>query len=264
MLSALLDPDPAFADSPEAGSSLEIALERKVLVVEDQKDIAELISMHVRDLGHQVTCVHDGNKGYEEAASGVYDVVLLDVMLPGRDGLDIVRNLRMNRINVPVLMLTARSTEIDRVLGLELGADDYLTKPFSIPELQARVKALLRRAELMSATPAVLTPNTERIIVKDMTIDLASREVKLHGEPVPLTSKEFDLLLHFAQAPGRVFTRMQLLDAVWSTQFEGYEHNVNTHINRLRNKIEPDPANPTYVLTVRGVGYRFIDERSAG
>jgi DNA-binding response OmpR family regulator len=256
MLSALLDPDPASQALPEAGSSLEIALERKVLVVEDQKDIAELISMHVRDLGHQVTCVHDGNKGYEEASSGLYDVVLLDVMLPGR----------MNRINVPVLMLTARSTEIDRVLGLELGADDYLTKPFSIPELQARVKALLRRAELMSAqalAPAP-APNTERISVKDMTIDLASREVKLHGEPVPLTSKEFDLLLHFAQAPGRVFTRMQLLDAVWSTQFEGYEHNVNTHINRLRNKIEPDPANPTYVLTVRGVGYRFIDERSAG
>jgi DNA-binding response OmpR family regulator len=242
--------------------ALESDLERKVLVVEDQKDIAELIGLHIRDLGHQVTCVHDGNKGLEEASSGQYDLVLLDVMLPGRDGLDIVRNLRMNKVHVPVLMLTARSTELDRVLGLELGADDYLTKPFSIPELQARVKAMLRRADLL-ASPAAAEPQAkDRIAVRDMVIDTISREVRLNGDPVGLTSKEFDLLLFFANHPGRVFTRMQLLDAVWSTQFEGYEHNVNTHINRLRNKIEPDPANPTYVLTVRGVGYKFIDERS--
>jgi DNA-binding response OmpR family regulator len=262
---------PFLSDEPATGTEpadltarAESALERKILVVEDQKDIAELISMHVRDLGHQVVCVHDGNRGYEEAASGQYDAILLDVMLPGRDGLDIVRNLRMNRINVPVLMLTARSSEIDRVLGLELGADDYLTKPFSIPELQARVKALLRRAELKAAPEPAAPATADRISVKAMTIDTLSREVTLSGEAISLTSKEFDLLLYFAQHPGRVFTRMQLLDAVWSTQFEGYEHNVNTHINRLRNKIEPDPANPTYVLTVRGVGYRFIDERSNG
>jgi DNA-binding response OmpR family regulator len=236
------------------------SMEKRILVVEDQPDIAELIAMHLRDLGHRVDCVHDGNGGYEAARSDRYDLILLDVMLPGRDGLDIVRGLRMDRVRTPVLMLTARSTEIDRVLGLELGADDYLTKPFSIPELQARVKAMLRRVEMQSAPPSS-TNNQERIEAGGLLIDFVSREARLDGHPVPLTAREFDLLAHFARNPGRAFTRMQLLDAVWGTTFEGYEHNVNTHINRLRAKIEADPANPRYVLTVRGVGYRFTDER---
>lgn len=234
-------------------------MERHILVVEDQKDIADLIAMHLRDLGHAVDCVHDGGKGYEAARTGRYDLIVLDVMLPVRDGLDVVRSLRMDRIDTPVLMLTARSGEIDRVLGLELGADDYLTKPFSIPELQARVKAILRRSDRQAATPA--SDEAEKLAFTDLTIDSASREVRLAQRPVPLTAKEFDLLLHFARNPGRAFTRMQLLDAVWGTTFEGYEHNVNTHINRLRSKIETDPANPRYVLTVRGVGYRFTDQR---
>jgi DNA-binding response OmpR family regulator len=234
------------------------SMERKILVVEDQRDIADLIAMHLRDLGHRVDCIHDGPGGYEAASSGRYDLIVLDVMLPGRDGLDIVRALRIERITTPVLMLTARSTEIDRVLGLELGADDYLTKPFSIPELQARVKALLRRSSMQALAPAA--DPKERIVTGDLVIDCARREVRLAGRPVPLTAREFDLLLHFARNPGRAFTRMQLLDAVWGTSFEGYEHNVNTHINRLRAKIEGDPANPRYVLTVRGVGYRFTDE----
>ena len=234
-------------------------MERHILVVEDQKDIADLIAMHLRDLGHAVDCVHDGGKGYEAARTGRYDLIVLDVMLPVRDGLDVVRSLRMDRIDTPVLMLTARSGEIDRVLGLELGADDYLTKPFSIPELQARVKAILRRSDRQAATPA--SDEAEKLAFSDLTIDTASREVRLAQRPVPLTAKEFDLLLHFARNPGRAFTRMQLLDAVWGTTFEGYEHNVNTHINRLRSKIETDPANPRYVLTVRGVGYRFTDQR---
>ena len=234
-------------------------MDRRILVVEDQQDIADLIAMHLRDLGHSVDCVHDGGRGLEAARSGAYDLIVLDVMLPVRDGLDIVRTLRMDRIDTPVLMLTARSGEIDRVLGLELGADDYLTKPFSIPELQARVKAILRRIERQQAAPASGEP--ERIFAGDLDIDCASREVTLAGKPVPLTAKEFDLLAHFARHPGRAFTRMQLLDAVWSTTFEGYEHNVNTHINRLRSKIEADPASPRYVLTVRGVGYRFTDGR---
>ena len=233
------------------------AMERKILVVEDQRDIAELIAMHLRDLGYQVDVVDDGRAGFEAAASGRYDAVVLDVMLPGRDGMDIVRSLRMERHAVPVLMLTARSTEIDRVLGLELGADDYLTKPFSVPELQARVKALLRRAEMRSESAANAG---QRLVVGDLAIDPSSREVRMSGVPVALTAKEFDLLLYFAQHPGRAFTRMQLLDAVWGTTFEGYEHNVNTHINRLRSKIEKDPTEPRYVLTVRGVGYRFVEE----
>jgi DNA-binding response OmpR family regulator len=236
-------------------------MEHRILVVEDQKDIADLIAMHVRDLGHRVDCVHDGNAGLKAAQSGDYDMVVLDVMLPGRDGLDVVRTLRMERNATPVLMLTARSTEIDRVLGLELGADDYLTKPFSIPELQARVKAMLRRRD-MARQPA--EASVERITAGELVVDCASRDVKLAGRSLPLTSKEFDLLAHLARHPGRVFTRVQLLDAVWGTTYEGYEHNVNTHINRLRGKIETDPADPRYVLTVRGVGYRFTDPRSAG
>jgi DNA-binding response OmpR family regulator len=232
-------------------------MERRILVVEDQKDIADLIAMHLRDLGHAVDCVHDGGLGYEAARSGRYDLVVLDGMLPVRDGLDVLRALRMDRIETPVLMLTARSSEIDRVLGLELGADDYLTKPFSIPELQARVKAILRRIERQAQAPEA----TQKLSFGELSIDTASREVRLARGPVPLTAREFDLLLHFARQPGRAFTRMQLLDAVWGTTFEGYEHNVNTHINRLRAKIESDPANPRYVLTVRGVGYRFTDQR---
>jgi DNA-binding response OmpR family regulator len=234
-------------------------MERRILVVEDQQDIADLIAMHLRDLGHAVDCVADGHQGWDAARTGRYDLVVLDVMLPGRDGLDLLRSLRMERVDTPVLMLTARSTEIDRVLGLELGADDYLTKPFSIPELQARVKAILRRLERRPATGTA--PSGERIKAGDLEVDTMSREVRLHGFPVQLTAKEFDLLAYFARNPGRAFTRMQLLDAVWGTTFEGYEHNVNTHINRLRSKIEADPANPHYVLTVRGVGYRFTDRR---
>ena len=232
-------------------------MERRILVVEDQQDIADLIAMHLRDLGYAVDCVHDGNRGFEAASSGQYDLVVLDVMLPGRDGLDVVRALRIERVHTPVLMLTARSGEIDRVLGLELGADDYLTKPFSIPELQARVKAILRRADRGAGASAEQAP--ERLQVGELAIDTGSREVTLGRRAVPLTAKEFDLLVHFARNPGRAFTRMQLLDAVWGTSFEGYEHNVNTHINRLRGKIEADASNPRYVLTVRGVGYRFTD-----
>lgn len=234
-------------------------------MVEDQRDIAELIAMHLRDLGHRIDCVHDGAAGYEAARSGRYDLIVLDVMLPGRDGLDIVRALRIDKVTTPVLMLTARSTELDRVLGLELGADDYLTKPFSIPELQARVRAMLRRVDMHApadaGAAAAAGAGTERIEVGDLLIDCASREVRLSGQPIALTAKEFDLLAHFARHPGRAFTRMQLLDAVWGTTFEGYEHTVNTHINRLRAKIEADPANPRRVLTVRGVGYRFADRR---
>ena len=232
-------------------------MERRILVVEDQKDIAELIAMHVRDLGHEVDVLHDGRAALDAARSGRYHLAILDVMLPGRDGMDIVRSLRMERDPIPVLMLTARSSELDRVLGLELGADDYLTKPFSIPELQARVKALLRRLDMGAQRGGAAAP--QRITAGGLSIDGNSREVSLDGRPLPLTSKEFDLLLHFARHPGRVFTRAQLLDAIWGTTFEGYEHNVNTHINRLRAKLEADPADPRYVLTVRGVGYRFND-----
>jgi two-component system, OmpR family, response regulator len=230
-------------------------MSKTILVIEDQKDIAELIALHLGDLGLTVDVFDNGDKGYEAAATGNYRAIVCDVMLPGRDGMAIVRQLRMDRNPVPILMLTAKASEIDRVLGLELGADDYLTKPFSIPELQARVKALLRRTEMSNAQAG--EPVQAKIEISDLSIDTVSHSVILRGQPLNLTSKEYDLLLHFAKAPGRVFTRTQLLEAVWSTTYEGYEHNVNTHINRLRAKLEADPANPEYVLTVRGVGYRF-------
>jgi len=233
--------------------------ERQILIIEDQADIADLIAMHVRDLGHRVEVVHDGDTGYGRARAGDFDLIVLDVMLPKRDGLDVLRALRMDRITTPVLMLTARSSELDRVLGLELGADDYLTKPFSVMELTARIKAILRRADLAAASKASAQP--DMIEAGDLQIDPSAHEVRLQGKPISLTAKEFDLLHYLARHPGRAFNRTQLLDAIWGTTFEGYEHNVNTHINRLRAKIEADPANPAYVLTVRGLGYRFVDTR---
>jgi DNA-binding response OmpR family regulator len=235
---------------------------KRVLVVEDQRDIADLIALHLKDLGLEVEVANDGITGESLALKGVFDALVLDIMLPGKNGLDILRTLRQNGQETPVLMLTARATELDRVLGLELGADDYLTKPFSVPELQARVKALLRRSSLskrnLAESSAVASSSQEKMLFGELSIDTISRIVILQGKALDLTAKEFELLLHFARQPGRAFTRLQLLDAVWGTTFEGYEHNVNTHINRLRNKVETNPAEPKFIITVRGVGYRFM------
>jgi DNA-binding response OmpR family regulator len=235
---------------------------KRVLIVEDQRDIADLIALHLKDLGLEVEVANDGVSGEGLALQGTFDALVLDIMLPGKNGLDILRTLRQNGSETPVLMLTARATELDRVLGLELGADDYLTKPFSVPELQARVKALLRRSSLSKKNQAQSTPQAspsqEKLSFGELSIDTVSRIVILNGKSLDLTAKEFELLLHFAKQPGRAFTRLQLLDAVWGTTFEGYEHNVNTHINRLRNKVERNPAEPQFIITVRGVGYRFM------
>ena len=234
----------------------------KILVVEDNAEIAQLIRMHMEDLGHTTTWESDGSRGLATAQSEAFDLIVLDLMLPGKDGLEICRSLRADASKyTPILMLTAKSGEIDRVVGLEMGADDYLSKPFSIPELQARAKALLRRAERMGASPgstrAAAPSNT--INFDKLSIDPDRREVRLDNKVVALTAKEFDLLHFFAQNPGRVYSRSQLLGAVWRTTLESYEHNVNTNINRLRAKIETDPAVPHYVITVRGAGYRFTD-----
>ena len=173
-------------------------------------------------------------------------------MLPGIDGLEICRRLRTEKPELPILMLTARTTELDRVLGLEMGADDYLTKPFSVRELVARVKAIFRRMEVFDTQP-----QPAKLALGPVEIDADSRRVLVEGEPVELTAREFDLLAFFARHPGRVFTRGQLLDKVWGYTHEGYEHTVNTHINRLRGKLEADPSHPRFILTVWGVGYRF-------
>lgn len=241
----------------------------KILVIEDDRDLAQLAKLHLSDLGCAVTLVHDGVGGLEQALAAQWCLVILDLNLPGLDGLEVCRRLRSKESHVPILMLTARSTELDRVLGLELGADDYLTKPFSIRELQARVKAILRREDWTEA-PAAPTDDTANgagetpLRLGELIIDTQKRKVTLFGKPVSLTVKEFDLLLHFARHPGRVYTRDQLLDAVWGTGYAGYEHTVNSHINRLRTKIEKNPAYPQYLLTVWGVGYKFADADDLG
>ena len=230
---------------------------KKVLIVEDDQDIAHLVALHLKDIECEVEAVADGRLGFERAREGVHDLIILDLMLPGIDGLEICRRVRAQSEYTPILMLTARSSEMDRVLGLELGADDYLTKPFSILELVARVKALFRRIE---ALQTMETGNEHAPIhFPDLSIEPDKRAVSVRGAPVTLTAKEFDLLVHFARQPGRVFTRSQLLDTVWGYGHEGYEHTVNSHINRLRSKIEEDPADPKYILTVWGIGYRFAD-----
>lgn len=229
---------------------------QRVLVVEDTRDIAELVAMHLRDEGYTVEICDDGRAALERAQTGRFDLVILDLMLPGVDGLAICRCLRARADYVPILMLTAKSTEFDRVLGLEVGADDYLSKPFSIRELLARVKALFRRVAALAQAPA---ERAGVIALDDLEIDPDKRAVRLADEAVHLTGKEFDLLLQFARHPGRVYSRAQLLDLVWGYGHDGYEHTVNSHINRLRAKIERDPAAPRHILTVWGVGYKFAE-----
>jgi DNA-binding response OmpR family regulator len=229
----------------------------RILIIEDDKDIAHLVELHLKDAGYEVSLAHDGNSGLDQALSKQYDLIILDLTLPGVDGLEICRRVRAASVYTPMLMLTSRSSELDRVLGLEIGADDYLTKPFCIRELLARVKALFRRVEALKSETS---QKSQKVVqAGDLIVDVEKRKVTLQGNPVPLTAKEFDLLLHFANHPGRVFTRMELLDRVWGYGHEGYEHTVNSHINRLRAKIEKDPAKPRYILTVWGVGYKFSD-----
>lgn len=230
---------------------------RKVLVIEDEKDIAYLVELHLRDLGCEVTLAHDGRVGLERAIDEHFDLVVLDLMIPGMDGLEVCRNLRARPLYIPILMLTAKSTELDRVLGLEIGADDYLTKPFSIRELIARVKALFRRVDALAAQR--VDSDQKVIHAGDLVIDVERRKITLRGKPVELTAKELALLLQFVKQPGKVYTRTQLLDQVWNYTHDGYEHTVNSHINRLRAKIERDPAHPEYILTVWGVGYKFAE-----
>jgi DNA-binding response OmpR family regulator len=240
--------------SPAAGA----APQRRVLVVEDDPDIGRLVTLQLSELGCETTLIADGVSALAEAQAGRYDLVILDLMLPRLDGLEICRRLRAREIHTPILMLTAKSTELDRVLGLELGADDYLTKPFSMLELAARVKAVFRRAEHHeAAAQSVQSAGDTKIDAGRLQINLQRHEVHVEGRLVDLTAKEFELLVYFARSPGRVHTRLQLLDQVWGYSHSGYEHTVNSHINRLRNKIEPDPANPQHIQTVWGVGYKF-------
>jgi two-component system alkaline phosphatase synthesis response regulator PhoP len=234
-------------------------MEKKVLIIEDDKDITDLVAIHLRDLGYSVDKAFDGEKGLSKALSGSYDLVLLDLMLPKLEGLEVCKKIREQDKALSIIMLTSRSEEMDKILGLELGADDYIVKPFSIRELIARVKANLRSIEAIKEEVSKESESKSEICIGDLKIDFNKRKVVLGENVIELTAKEFDLLSHFAQHPGRSYNRAELLNAVWGYQFSGYEHTVNSHINRLRNKIEKNPAEPVYIKTVWGIGYRFAE-----
>ncbi len=227
---------------------------RNVLIIEDDADIAGLLDIHLSDMNCSCEKVQSGAEGFIKARSGLFDLIILDLMLPEMDGVEVCTRLRALDINTPILMLTAKAEEIDKVLGLECGADDYLTKPFSIRELTARVKAILRRVKMISMD------STESIRFKELTIDLSMHKVTINGNRIDLTPKEFSLLTLLATHPGRNYSREELLRQIWGYEFSGYEHTVNSHVNRLRSKIEPEYEKPTYILTTWGIGYRFNDE----
>lgn len=228
-------------------------MNEQVLLVEDDDAIADIIQLHLTETGYRLHREADGRRAMQAIDERTWDLVLLDLMLPGADGWDVCRHLRANHAQVPVIMLSARTAETHRVLGLELGADDYLAKPFSMIELVARMRALLRRIEQSRRAPS--RPSELRF--GDFRLDPSRRELRLGDTAVPLTLREFDLLHFLVRHPGRVFSRADLLDRVWGAGFDGYEHTVNSHINRLRTKIESDPHLPRMIETVWGVGYRF-------
>ena len=251
-----LTTQPGFATRSAADVTERAA--RCILVIEDERDIAELIALHLADLPAQITLANDGPGGLRLALQQSWDAIVLDIRLPGLNGLDLCREVRAQTSHVPILMLTARSGELDRVLGLELGADAYLTKPFSVLELQARVKALLRRSAITTARTAEAVAQTPaRVEQGCLSVDRMQRRAWLSGVEIVLTPREFDLLWHFVQHPGRVFTRTELLADVWGLGHDGYDHTVNSHINRLRSKLGDERAAAAFIHTVWGVGYRF-------
>jgi two-component system, OmpR family, alkaline phosphatase synthesis response regulator PhoP len=225
-----------------------------VLIVEDDPNLAELIAMHLRGLPAAVTICHQGWAGLDAASTGTFDFVVLDVMLPGISGLEICRRLRHNQLQVPILMLTAKSEEQDKIAGLEIGADDYLTKPFAPGELVARVRSILRRTRHASKQAR---SDLQRLECGELALDLAQKSLRKGQHLIELTAKEFELLNLFMQNPGRSFSRQEILDEVWGEHFDGLEHTVNSNINRLRAKIEADPSAPRYLLTAWGIGYKF-------
>jgi DNA-binding response OmpR family regulator len=227
---------------------------KRILVIEDDADIARMLALNLRIEGFEAVLADSGETGMALLADGDYCLLILDLMLPGIDGLQVCRSVRARPEYLPVIIISARSSATHRVLGLELGADDYLAKPFSMTELVARTRAVLRR---MEAAEDLAASRAGVIRHGALTIDPVAREARLQGREMTLTSKEFDLLAFFARHAGRVFRRRELLDQVWGYSHDGYEHTVNSHINRLRAKIETDPSQPRYILTVWGVGYKF-------
>jgi len=228
-----------------------------ILAVEDDATLLELLNIHLADINCKLDTAQDGQAGLVKALEQDYDLIILDIMLPSLNGLEICKKIRAANITTPILMLTAKSEEIDRILGLEIGADDYVVKPFSVRELLARIKALLRRT-VLNAVGA----DSESVVLErgPMSIDMEKRKVVIGSEKVELSRKEFDLLALLASKPGVSYDRNRLLNLVWGYDFEGFEHTVNSHINRLRAKIEIDMSAPQYILTTWGIGYRFSED----
>jgi DNA-binding response OmpR family regulator len=230
-----------------------MATSATILLVDDEETIQKLLTFPLERDGYRVLQARDGEEALERFRSERVDLVLLDLALPKLDGLEVCRRLRSESA-VPILMLTARDDEIDKVLGLEIGADDYITKPFSIRELRSRIRAAMRRANLGPSAERV-----EEISVDGLRIDVPRRAVEVQGEPVQLTYLEFELLRTLASAPGRVYTRQALLDKLWGGSAFRDPRTIDVHVRHLREKIERDPSEPEYIFTVRGVGYRFRD-----
>lgn len=232
---------------------------RTVLIIEDDVEIVHLLEIHLKDLDCVVHAANRGDTGLTKAIELIPDLIILDIMLPGMDGIAVCQKLRAHNIKSPIIMLTAKAEEIDKVLGLEVGADDYLTKPFSVREFIARVKAIFRREQMVTSTNHELT-DKNACQFGDLSIDIDMRKVVVNGHKVELSPKEFELLVLLSSNPGKSYDRAKLLNLIWGYEFKGYEHTVNSHINRLRAKIEPDMSHPTYILTTWGVGYKFNEE----
>ena len=229
---------------------------KNVLIIEDDKEISDLLEIHLKDIDCRISKEYNGLKGLNKVKFENYDLVVLDVMLPGMDGLEVCKEIRKSQILTPILMLTSKSAEIDKVLGLELGADDYLTKPFSIREFIARAKAIFRRVEFLKQS----VNDRKDIHYKDIVIEISTHKVLIKDKKINLTPKEFDLFYLLASNPGRIYSRENLLNTIWGYQHKGYDHTVNSHINRLRRKIEKDVSDPQYILTNWGSGYKFNDQ----
>ncbi|MGX7351693.1 alkaline phosphatase synthesis transcriptional regulatory protein PhoP [Enterococcus canis] len=233
---------------------------KKVLVVDDEPSIVTLLTFNLEKDGYVVTSAEDGREGYELALSGQFDFIILDVMLPSMDGLEITKSLRQEKIDTPILILTAKDDQIDKIIGLEVGADDYLTKPFSPREVSARMKAIFRRTEKTSAP--VKTETSAVLKIGDIEVDEENYEVWLRGEQIELTPKEFELLVYFMKRKNRVIDRDTLLDRIWNYDFAGQSRIVDVHVSHLREKLEKDPKHPDYLVTVRGFGYRFQEPKA--
>ncbi|CAA0221693.1 two component transcriptional regulator, winged helix family [Tenacibaculum maritimum] len=232
-------------------------MKKKVLIIEDDKEIVKLLEIHLKDLEFEICKAYNGKAGLELVFSEKPDLVVLDITMPIMDGVEVCQKIRA-KLNTPIIMLSARVEEIDRVLGLEIGADDYITKPFSIREFISRVKAILRRVKMNN--DGEQKDKKELLEFQGLSIDLNKRKVLVDGENVDLSPKEFDLLSLMASNPGKNYNRANLLKIIWGYDFEGYEHTVNSHINRLRGKIETDTTKPKYIITRWGVGYKFNEE----